>query len=441
MCPAAPVRLEFADDMFARGHRGVGSPVVSQRVWRLSEPYDDVRLREVADALARGRLARRLDRALLPGARDAWTPSDTPPVVALCHEVIPAHGVVGWLQERQRDHLDPHEGLSWRLAAVDTDDGGSVVSLAVAHAVADGASIKDSLVSVATGTDPLALPPAPRGLARLPGDLADIAGQVGAIGGWAMARLRAKRSGTLPAATTAPAVPEPIPNPDADAWQPPLIVAELDTEAVAAVASRHGGSSNAWFVAVAASLLEAIGHTAAEGPIPVSLPVSGFTGDARANSTRIARVEVPRDALACRDLAAIKAACKAAYTRLDNAGPGLSPIPLALVQMLPDAVLRRLPQPPAAACLASNNGALPDAFVDVWGAKVRAVSTFGTYQEMTADDARRLGGGLLMWHAAAGPRTTLTLIPAEPDRVPDPVAFGRLVLGTLASWGLDATLW
>lgn len=442
MSSSAPVRLEFADDMFARGHRGVGSPVVTQRVWRLDEAYDEDRLRQVAAALSRGRLSRRLERALLPGARDVWSLSDQPPVVALSHERLPTPGIVGWLHDRQAEHIDPHQGRSWRLAAVDTDDGGSVVSLTVAHAVGDGSSITEAVVRAATDADPIDLPVSPGGLARLRADVADAAGQVRAIGGWAAARSRAKRTGALPVRTPAPPLPEPAPNPEAATWQAPRVVAELDTEAVSDVAARHGGSTNAWFVAVAAELLDGIGHAASGAPIPVSLPVSGFTpGDTRANSTRIARVEVSRDALDHRDLALVKAACKEAYARLDNAGPGLSPIPLPLVQMLPDGLLRRLPQPPGAACLASNVGLLPEPFVEIWGARVRAVATLAAYQRISADDARRLGGGLLAWHAATAARTTLTFIPAEPDRVPDAAAFRRLVLDTLGSWGLGAATW
>ena len=50
-------------------------------------------------------------------------------------------------------------------------------------------------------------------------------------------------------------------------------------------------------------------------------------GDVRANSTRVAMVEVPRDVLDRRDLAEIKKLSKAAYIRLGQAGPGLVPGP------------------------------------------------------------------------------------------------------------------
>lgn len=446
MAARAPVRLEFADDMFARGHRGVGEAVVTQRVWRLDEAYDAARLRRVADSLAHGRLARRLHRAVVPGARDAWGPAGVPPALALEEGPIHATDVVPWLGMRHADPIDPEAGPSWRLAATNVDDGGavvgSVVSLTVAHAVADGASIRDALMTVATGAEPLDLPEPPGGLARVRLETVDAVRQIGAISRWARARRRARRSGALPPVTAAPPVPQPERRASDEGWSAPRIIAEFDADAAAAAAARHGGTTNSWFIAVAAALLDAIGHAAPGAPIPIAVPISGFQpGDHRANSTRIARVEVTREALAARDLAVVRSACKEAYARVNEAGPGLSPIPLPLVQMLPDRVLRRLPQPPQPACLASNLGTLPEPFVRVMGDRVRSVTTAAGYPRLTAEQARAAGGGLLAWHAAAGPRSTLALIPAEPDRIQDAEAFRRLLVDLLASWDVDAELW
>ncbi|MEX0427144.1 hypothetical protein AB3X52_05885 [Nocardioides sp. DS6] len=436
------VRLEFADDMFARGHRGVGKPLVSQRVWRLDEPYDAERLRRIADGLARGRLSRRVRRAVLPGARDAWRHSGQAPVVTLGERPIEASGALDWLAVRHAEPIDPHAGPAWRLAATDLDDGGALVSLTVAHAVADGAAISDAVLAAATGAPTSPLPEPPTGLAGLRLEVRDAAGQVGAIADWARARARAKRAGTLPAPSPAPPHPAPTPDPSAVDWTPPRVVVEFDTEPVAAVAGRQGGSANAWFIAVAARLLDAIGHAAPRVPIPVSVPISGFVpGDLRANSTRIARVDVDREALAARDLAVVQSAAKAAYARVRDSGPGLSPVPLPLVQMLPDVLLRRVPQPPQAACLASNLGILPAPLSRAMGDRVRAVSTSATVPHLAAEQAREMGGGLLVWHASTGARSTLTLIPAEPDRVPDAAAFAGLVRDELASWGVTSALW
>jgi len=152
-------------------------------------------------------------------------------------------------------------------------------------------------------------------------------------------------------------------------------------------------------------------------------------------------VEVPRDVLDKRDLAAIKKLSKAAYIRLGQAGPGLVPVPLAMMQMLPDAVLEKLPQPPAAACMASNLPQLPDDYRYAMGEDVRLVAGLAGYQNATAQDAYDVGGGIISWLIQSGPRTTLNLVAAEPDRVPDLDFLKRLVVEELGSWGLTVEVW
>ncbi|MEP9383238.1 hypothetical protein [Nocardioides sp. KR10-350] len=444
--PPAPVRLEFADDLFARRHRGLGSPVVNQWVWRLEKPYDAARVKAVAEGLARGGLSRRLHRAVVPGARDIWTNAGEPPVADLGCDPIPAGELSAWLKARHLEHLDPEEGLTWRLAATDLDDGTGVVSLILAHAVGDGGSVLDSVMRAATGADPLELPPLPSTLpGRLVEDAKDAAGQFAAIGRWVGARIRAQRAGAA-----APGARKRGPAPTAEApattdssWEAARLTVELETGAIADVAARHGGSSNSWFVAVMARLLVTIGHVPEDGgPVPVSLPMSEFRpGDTRSNSTRVTRVEVPREALADRDLAVVKALCKEAYTRLATAGTGFVPVPLALIQMLPDAVVKQLPTPPSASCMASNLGNLPDDYVHAFGPDVRSITGMASYQQASAAEVRAMGGGLIAWLVNSGRRTTFTIIGAEPDRIADTAALTALVTDELGSCGLDAEPW
>lgn len=440
---ARPVRLEFADDLFARRHRGLGSPVVNQWVWRLEEPYDAERLRSLADGLARGGLSRRLHRALVPGARDVWTNAGEPPAIELSASVLPAQELLPWLRAHHLEPIDPHVGRTWRLAATDLDDGGAVVSLILAHAVGDGGSVIDSVSRAATGAPPLLLPPRAGSLVgRVVEDVHDAAGQVATIARWVRARAEARRAGSAAPATKR--APSPMVAPSADeGWECPRLILELDTAELADVAARHGGSTNAWFVAVMARLLEAIGHVPADdGPVPVSLPMSDFQpGDTRSNSTRVTRVEVARETLRTRDLAAVKALCKDAYARLTSAGTGFVPVPLALIQMLPDPVIKRLPAPPSAACMASNLGTLPHDYLHAGGERVRSVAAMASYQQASADEVRALGGGLIAWLVGGGPRTTFQVIAAEPDRVPDQDALRRLVHDELAGWGLAAEEW
>lgn len=441
---ASPVRLEFADDLFARRHRGLGSPVVNQWVWRLEGPYDPDRVRRLADGLAQGGLSRLLHRAVVPGARDLWTNSPLPPAVALHAEPVPRTELTGWLEDRHAEVLDPHQGRTWRLSAANLDDGTGVVCLILAHAVGDGGSVLDAVSRAATGADPLRLPALPgSALGRLASDTRDAAGQIGAIGRWTRSRVSARRSGVgARAVRRTPPPPVPV-RPGSETWRLPRMTVELDSAAVAATAARYGGSANAWFVALMGRLLVTIGHVPEDGaPVPVSLPMSEFRpGDTRANSTRVTRVEVPRDALEARDLTVVKAACKEAYVALATAGAGFAPIPLALVQMLPDRVIRMLPAPPSAACMASNLGRLPEAYVGAGGDRVRSVSAMACYQDAPAAEVRAMGGGLIAWLVDAGTRTTLTVVGAEPDRLGGLDELHTVVFEELAGWGLAAELW
>ncbi|MBO0842866.1 MAG: hypothetical protein J2O46_06750, partial [Nocardioides sp.] len=153
-------RLQFADDLFARRHRGLGSPVVNQWVWRLETAYDAGRLERVAAGLAAGGLSRRLHRAWLPGARDLWTNADLPPALELYPSVLPASELMDWLIARHGERLDPHEGRTYRLTATNLDDGTAAVSLILAHAVGDGGSVIDAVTRAAAG-NPLRVPAAP----------------------------------------------------------------------------------------------------------------------------------------------------------------------------------------------------------------------------------------------------------------------------------------
>jgi len=441
---APPVRLEFADDLFARRHRGLGSPVVNQWIWRLEEPYDADRVERLADGLAQGGLSRQLHRSRVPGARDIWVNSPLPPDVELFTERLPRSELTPWLEGRHAQPLDPQAGRTWRLSAINLDDGTAVMALLLAHAVGDGGAVLDSVSRAATRAEPLRLPPLPSSTrGRIAADLRDAAGQFAAIGRWAGARAKARRSGTAaPGVRRTPPAQVPA-RPGTEEWRIPRITVEVDTAALGTIAAARRGSTNAWFVLVMARLLEAIGHVPADGgPVPISLPISEFKpGDTRANSTRITRVEVPRDVLADRDLTTVKALCKEAYAGITAAGAGFSPVPLALVQMLPDRVIKLLPTPPSAACMASNLGRLPADYVGAGGDRVRSVAAMACYQDAPVAEVRGLGGGLIAWLADAGTRTTLTVLAAEPDRLGGLPELRDLVVGELTGWGLTVEVW
>jgi diacylglycerol O-acyltransferase len=469
---ASALRLQFADDMFLRRHDGEASPAVNQVLWRLDGPYDADRLRELAEGLAAGSLHRRVVRARVPGARHRWAPAGTLPVLDLQTAAVAESAVGAWAQAQADVPLDPARGRSWRLAAADVvadsgagagvaagADGGSVVggivSLTCAHAVADGAALIDALVRASTRADPIVVPAPERGTRALLADAADAAAQAAAVARWAQARARqAARGRRTPPATLlieapAPSQVEPVETPvstsstngDAARWRAPVLHLELPADRVAQVAAEHGGTPNTWFVAFLARLVHATGRFPGE-PVPVALPVSTRgEDDPRANSTKIARVTIPADVLATRDLGWVRAATKEAYTAVGRAEPGVSPVPLELVQMLPDTVVSKLPQPPVAAALASNLGTPPEGYTQAPGGAVRAVATLSHYQGATAAELRAAGGGLVAFCTTVGHATVLSVAGLDPDRVADADTLRGLVLAEADVWQIPAEPW
>ncbi|MGI5187473.1 hypothetical protein ACQEVI_04930 [Promicromonospora sp. CA-289599] len=476
---ASALRLQFADDMFLRRHDGEASPAVNQVLWRLDGPYDAGRLRELAEGLAAGSLHRRVVRARVPGARHRWAPAGTLPALDLQTTTVAESAVGTWAQAQADLPLDPAHGHSWRLAAADvvadvvTDvvadpaagagGGGSVVggivSLTCAHAVADGAALIDALVRASTHAAPIVVPAPERGTRALLADAADAAAQAAAVARWAQARTRqAARGRRTPPATpqAGPGTPlvEPVETPvptgstnggstseGGDRWRAPVLHLELPADQVAQVAAEHGGTPNTWFVAFLARLVHATGRFPGE-PVPVALPVSTRgEDDPRANSTKIARVTIPADVLATRDLGWVRAATKEAYTAVGRAEPGVSPVPLELVQMLPDTVVSKLPQPPVAAALASNLGTPPDGYTQAPGGAVRAVATLSHYQGAGAAELRAAGGGLVAFCTTVGHTTVLSVAGLDPDRVADADALRDLVLAEADVWQIPAEPW
>ncbi|QGA07719.1 hypothetical protein GFH29_10160 [Nocardioides sp. dk884] len=208
------------------------------------------------------------------------------------------------------------------------------------------------------------------------------------------------------------------------------------------MAAAHGGSVNAWFATLVAGVVgRALGQP--DAPVPVALPVSTRAADdPRANATRIARVEVLPTEVEQRDLAAVRDRCRTAYAALDaDADAGVEPLPLALVQMLPDAVVRRLPAPPGARALASRVGVLPAAFVSAAGAPATSVAAIAHHVGAPPEEVRAIGGGIAAWSCTVGDRITVSLAGMAPHLLADDDALAVPLEAELARWGLTGSRW
>ena len=435
----APLRSSFGDDLFLRRHRGVGSPITNQLTWRFAGPLPRAGVEALAARLSAGALARRADAALVPAARGRWSRAEHRPYVA--HDgVIAEAGVLSWLRRRAAVRLDPATGRGWELAQVDLTDGGAMLSLVVSHAVADGGAMVDAVARAGAGAAPLVAPPRPRGLRALALDACDAAGQVAEVGAWLAQRRRGAPGRRTAPPVAGPAGAEAPEAPLDPAWTTPLVVLELSAPEVDRVAAAHGGSVNAWFATLVAGVAgRVLGRP--DDPVPVALPVSTRgADDPRANATRIARVEVLASHVAQRDLAAVRARCRTAYAALDD-GPGVEPVPLALVQMLPDAVVRRLPAPPGARALASRVGELPEAFVSAAGVPATSVAAIAHHVGAPPEEVRAIGGGIAAWSCTVGDRITVSLAGMAPHLLADDDALAGPVQAELARWALTGRRW
>ncbi|WP_062993324.1 hypothetical protein [Nocardia anaemiae] len=138
MAPAQ--RLSVVDEIFLRTHRGLGTPIVLQGLWRTSDRVDSDLLCQVHAALRVGPLGRRVIRPRVPGARRSWRANTRAYPLAFTDGTIAAGALLEWADE-QGANLDPEYGPGWRLSTAQLDDGGSIVSLTCSHALADGRAL------------------------------------------------------------------------------------------------------------------------------------------------------------------------------------------------------------------------------------------------------------------------------------------------------------
>ncbi|UGT64481.1 hypothetical protein [Nocardia asteroides] len=132
-------RLSVVDEIFLRTHRGLGTPIVLQGVWRTAERVPVGVLWALREGLRTGELGRRVRAPGVPGARRAWV-RNVRGLPLVLYGVIPVAGLLDWADARGAE-LDPSRGPGWRLAYAPLADGGAVVSLTCSHVLADGRAL------------------------------------------------------------------------------------------------------------------------------------------------------------------------------------------------------------------------------------------------------------------------------------------------------------
>ncbi|MBY4128706.1 hypothetical protein HQO83_09925 [Rhodococcus fascians] len=434
-------------------HHGIGYPVYNQFLWWFDLTVQREDLERLRGNLSDGLLARRVHASSVPTAREHWVNSPVSHPLDFHPESIESSDILAWAEDRIGIDIDPETGLGWRLSAAPTAEGGTVLSLTASHMVADGGALIAAFRSANSPVQQPRLAAAQKGMAAIGADAKDAALQLGSAAGWllnsAVSALPIP-SRSVPTPTPRRASPrrsEIAAEPAADSkWTAPHVVAEVDAATWNTVATTWGGTSNSLFIAVLTAASGNAGRASIGDTVQWSLPVSDRTdADIRSNATKIVKIEVPVTDATALDLSPIRSISKAAFTAFaarQAAGHAPAGISQALVQMLPDVVVARIPQPrDGAEGLASNMGALPDDFTTVAGVRARAVSGRATFYGADSGFARSLDGGLTAWACETDTAVTLTVHAMDPDRFPDDGTLSEHVAAALARWGLSARFW
>ncbi len=436
-------------------HHGIGNPVFNQFLWRFDTSLSGVELDKLHGNLARGLLSRAVIAPVLPTARHRWIASSTSLPVDHGVEVVDAGAVLGWAEQRITDRVDPERGVGWQLASAPLSDGGTVVSLVCSHMVADGSAMVAAIRQAHRESAPVAaadLGTRPSIASALVDDVGDTVAQTTPIAKWCVKKVVDAFSR---ASASTPPKSAPVPRrravgtsatTDDRPWRPPYVVVEISAEQWHDTAAEYGGTSNSLFIAVMTALSEALGRAVPGDELRWSLPYSERDlDDLDSNSTKIIPVRVPVSEPGDRDLAGVRKASKVAFTEFgarQASGVSVEPIPLPLIQMLPDAIVARLPMPSdGAEGLCSNLGHLPDDFVSIGGVRARSVAARATFAGADAASARALGGGSTAWASETDDTVTITVHGMDPDRMARDEDVRAAMDDVLGRWNLTGRFW
>lgn len=368
---SAPGRLSVVDEIFLRTHRGLGTPIALQGLWRSAERIDPELLRRIHASLRTGPLGRRVVRPRVPGARRAWQANTRAHPVAWNPGPLSPAALFAWA-DAQGTGLDPETGPGWRLSATALADGGSVVALTCSHALADGRALALAVDWALGGTALPAEVPAPGS------DWADARRQWSTV---LRGTARALRHGIPARPVAAPARPAaPIGGAACRGAILRCAAADWDRAALA-----HGGTANSLFIWLVANTLWDSGFP--EPNLEASLPVDTraeprVDNDLAMTAITVRRADTP---------ASIRAHARAAYEHRMSSPGGM---PEELLQVVPDRWAYALSKGAGERdILCSNIGTLP--------ATLRALGT----HRCTGVAARAIHPGL---DTARLPRTRLS---------------------------------
>ncbi|WP_431965076.1 hypothetical protein [Nocardia sp. bgisy134] len=431
-------RLGVVDEIFLRTHRGLGTPIALQGLWRTVDRVEPALLHRIHGALRPGPLGRRVIRSRVPGARRAWQPNVRAHPLDFMESTLPLDELLPWADTLGAG-LDPEFGPAWRLAARWLADGGSVVALTCSHALADARglvhAVDAALREVVDGAAAAHAVSADAGRPEAEVEAGDARSRCARESEWADAfrqwstvvggTIRALRHG-IP---ERPAPEEPV-RAGADELRVHGAVVQFRADEWDRVAGEQGGTANSLFIHLVATLLWDIGF-----PLPAiaaSLPVD--TRDEPRVDNDLAMTEIVVDR--ADTPATLRKKARAAYEHRMSSPGGM---PEQLLQVIPDRWAHALAKGAGERdILCSNIGTLPDSLRTIGGHPCVGVAARAIHPGLTAArlPRTRLSGYL----CRSGDGYILSLIGLDPG-IESGSALAELAVHAASRLGLDGHPW
>lgn len=350
--------LDYMDEAFFRDFKAQGHATMIQFIWVYHREVDLNALKRFHRNLGIGLLGRCIERSPLPFGRSRWVAWAPPEEFEVAEVARSRSELIEWTDEQAGLPIDLEAGPPWRLAVQPLAEGGSAVSLLVAHAIADGVGLNNAVADAVNGVRKAIGYPCPRAQTRSHAVLSDarqllrdIPGMLKAlmllplsakavpmrkraIPGKALARRPGNGSVAVRVATT-----------DIDVAGPPRrrlpsLTVLVDTGHWDETARSLGGTSNSLFIGFGTKLCEILGWLDTDGLADIVIPVNERQpGDTRGNALTSTSITV--DPATATDLRSIRGAVKGALVRLaENRSRIMAP--LALTPLIPAPVANRL---------------------------------------------------------------------------------------------------
>jgi hypothetical protein len=378
----------------------------------------------------------------LPFGRHRWVTSSDSSDIEFTQTARPREEFDDWLAEQANTPLDAEHGPGWHLAVVPFIDGGTGVSLVVAHALVDGMGLALALVEASSGIDDaVAFPPAGsrRRWRALREDARQTVRDIPAVGRAARAAVRMARRRRGDAAV--PARRSKRIRLSEERITLPSAVAFIDASEWDARAESLGGTSNALLAGLAADAAQRLGRTT-DGAVLLSIPVNERTdGDTRANA--VTNVDVTVDPTnATTDLREIRSAIKQALINHSEV-PDERMVLLPMVPLVPKRLMKRMVSVAtgnAASVVSSNLGEVPSVVTRPDGTDADYCTARSVYPGMSRATMHRTGGVLGFISGRVNGKVGISVLCYQLGASNSDAELRQTLSSTFAAFSLNATM-